>query len=133
MAMNATAPSTLEPLALPPTTMSGGAGGSSVNAQALLAVGAASRAADALVRRLWLVRGRWRWITSAEAILLGLVAALVVAGLGLAVAAVLHRSDGAGLILSWTALVPAVGTIATMLVHRWRSQRDLATWAQVRA
>ncbi len=91
------------------------------------------RAADGLVRRLLLARARWRWVTSVEAALLGLVAALVVTAFGLAIATLLHKTLGVGRLLAWTALVPALGTALAMLTHRFLSGRDLAQWAALRA
>lgn len=104
-----------------------------VRSSAGLAESAPARSADALIRRLLLARARWRWVTTGEAVLLGLVAALVVGGFGLAVATALSRAAGVGRVLVWTALAPAVATAAAMLIHRWRSQRDLAAWAAVRS
>jgi hypothetical protein len=90
-------------------------------------------AADALLRRLWLVRNRWRWVVALEALLLGGVTAVVVALVVLAAAAALERTAGVALVLAVSALPPGVATAIAMAVHRWRGQRDLPQWVQVRA
>lgn len=94
---------------------------------------AVALAAEALQRRLLLVRGRWRWVTATEAVLLGCMAALAVSVVGLLIAVAAGRSDGIAWVLAVSALVPAGGTAVAMAVHRWRAQRDLPKWAQIRA
>ncbi len=92
----------------------------------------ADRAADALLHRLWLLRGRWRWVVGLEAVLLGAVAALVVMAIAAAASVLLDRVVGGGYLVVRAAIPPALGTALVMAVHRFRQQRDLASWADVR-
>lgn len=93
----------------------------------------ADRAADALLHRLWLLRGRWRWVVGVEAVLLGAVAGIAVMAIAATASLFLQRMVGAGYLVVRAAIPPAVGTALVMAVHRFRQQRDLATWAAVRA
>lgn len=92
----------------------------------------ADRAADALLHRLWLLRGRWRWVVGVEAVLLGAVAALVVMAIAAAASVLLQRVVGGGYLVVRAAIPPALGTALVMAVHRFRQQRDLANWADAR-
>jgi hypothetical protein len=93
----------------------------------------ADRAADALLHRLWLLRGRWRWVVGVEAVLLGAVAGIAVVAIAATASLFLQRMVGAGYLVVRAAIPPAVGTALVMAIHRFRQQRDLATWAAVRA
>ena len=92
----------------------------------------ADRAADALLHRLWLLRGRWRWVVGLEAVLLGAVAALVVMAIAATASVLLQRVVGGGFLVVRAAIPPAFGTALVMAVHRYRQQRNLASWAAAR-
>lgn len=92
----------------------------------------ADRAADALLHRLWLLRGRWRWVVGLEAVLLGAVAALVVMAIAATASLLLQRVMGAGFLVVRAAVPPALGTALVMAIHRFRQQRNLADWAAAR-
>lgn len=93
----------------------------------------ADRAADALLHRLWLLRGRWRWVVGVEAVLLGAVAGIAVVAIAAAASLALQRVVGAGYLVVRAAIPPALGTALIMAIHRFRQQRHLASWAALRA
>ncbi|MBM4344728.1 MAG: hypothetical protein FJ100_15285, partial [Deltaproteobacteria bacterium] len=93
----------------------------------------AARSASALWARLLLVRNRWRTVTTVEAVLLAMMAGAAILGISLAVATAVGRSRAAFGLLWPYALVPALGTLCAMVVHRQRQAVDLPRWAQVRS